>query len=357
MQHQPTKVDFTGQHIFIGLDIGKRAWKTTILTAELEHTTFTQPPQVDVLVNYVHRTFPGAQIHCVYEAGFSGFWLHDALRQHGIDCIVVNPADVPTTNKEHVRKTDRVDARKLARQLRNGDLAPIYVPHRRDLEARSLVRMRWWFVKKQTRSKNQIKAMLCFYGITLPIDVGANHWSKPFLQWIEHLTVFDPQAQCALRALLDELYHLRTTIAQLTKHIRLLALKEPYQPLVSHLVSIPGISTLAAMVLLTELIDIHRFRGFDPLASYCGLAPGEHSSGDVELITGLTPRRNAMLRAILIECAWVAARKDPALLAAFNTLSKRMLKQKAIIRIARKLLNRIRYVLIHQQPYCIQNAS
>jgi transposase len=357
MQQQRTEVDFTGQDIFVGLDVSKRAWKTTILTEHLEHRTFSQPPRIDVLVNYVRRMFPGARYHCVYEAGFSGFWIHDALRQHGIDCMVVNPADVPTTNKEHVRKTDRVDARKLARHLRNGEFTPIYVPNRSALEARSLVRMRWCFVKKQTRCKNQIKAMLCFYGIALPEEMETKHWPKRFLQWIEQLSVLAPTGKHALMALLSELYHLRATIAQLTKQIRFLALQEPYQPLVTYLVSIPGISILAAMILLTELVDLNRFKGLDPLASYCGLTPGEHSSGDVELVTGLTPRRNPLLRAVLVECAWVAARKDPALLAAFNKLSKRMLKQEAIIRIARKLLNRVRYVLKHQQPYHIQQGA
>jgi len=357
MQPQRTKVDFTGQHIFVGLDIGQRAWKTAILTAELEHKTFTQPPRVEVLVNYVYRTFPGAQVHCVYEAGFSGFWIHDALRQHGIDCIVVNPADVPTTNKEHVLKTDRVDARKLARQLRNGELTPIYVPPRNALEVRSVVRMRWSFVKKQTRCKNQIKALLSFYGIALPKEIQTQHWSRRFLAWVENIALLDPNGKHALLALVSELYHLRDIIAQLTKQIRQIAQDEPYQPLVAYLVSIPGISILAAMILLTELVDIHRFQNPDRLASYCGLTPGEHSSGDTELITGLTPRRNPLLRAVLVECAWVAVRRDPVLLAAFSTLSKRMLKQKAIIRIARKLLNRVRYVLKHQQPYQIQQGS
>ena len=57
---------------------------------------------------------------------------------------------------------------------------------------------------------------------------------------------------------------------------------------------------------------------------------------------------------MLIECSWVAVREDPALLMAFGKLSKRMVKNRAIVRIvriARKLLNRIRYVLKHQEPY------
>jgi transposase len=87
------------------------------------------------------------------------------------------------------------------------------------------------------------------------------------------------------------------------------------------------------------------------MASYVGLTPGEDSSGEQERTTGISRRRNAYLRGVLIECSWVAARKDPALLMAFGKLSKRMPKNRAIVRIARKLLNRIRYVLKHQETY------
>ena len=105
------------------------------------------------------------------------------------------------------------------------------------------------------------------------------------------------------------------------------------------------------MTLLTEIIDINRFKTLDHLASYVGLIPGEDSSGEQEKTTGLSRRRNAHLRAMLIECAWVVVRKDPAMLMAFNNLTHRMPKNRAIVRIARKLLNRIRYVLKNQEPY------
>jgi len=105
------------------------------------------------------------------------------------------------------------------------------------------------------------------------------------------------------------------------------------------------------MVLLTEIVDISRFKSLDQLASYVGLIPGEDSSGDREVHTGLSYRRNAYLRVLLIESSWVAVRKDPALLMAYNRLIKQMPKNRAIVKIARKLLNRIRYVLKNQQPY------
>jgi transposase len=346
-----SQLDFTGQDLFVGLDIGKKSWKACILTQEFEHKTFSQPPEVDTLVHYLHRHFPGARYHSVYEAGYWGFWIHDELQRRGVDCLVVHPADVPTTDKEKRNRNDRVDARKLTRHLRNGVLKGVYVPPRLALEDRSLVRMRSQMVGKQTRCKNQIKGLLSFYGYILSEDQMKTHWSRRYLRWLESLVWERASGDQVLQALLDELLHLRQIIARLTHQIRALAREEPYQTRVSLLTSIPGISTLSAMTLLTELVEIERFPTPDRLASYAGLVPGEDSSSEQEITTGISRRRNVSLRTLLIECSWVAVRKDPALLMAFQTLSRRMPKNRAIVRIARKLLNRIRYVLKHHQPY------
>ena len=359
MQVQSKELDFKGQHIFIGLDIAKKSWKTCILTKRFEHKTFTQPPDAEVLVGYLRRNFPGAQYHCVYEAGFSGFWAHDQLREAGVDCIVVNPADVPQKGKEQVYKTDRVDARKLAQNLRSGQLDPIYVPVRDRVEDRALVRMRPHFVRKQTRCKNQIKSLLYFYGVSIPDDVGDRYWSRRFIRWIEAITTKKASGTQALQVLLEELHSLRKIISDLDRKIRALSMEEPYCQAVRNLKTIPGISTLTAMILMTELIDIHRFPSIDELAAYFGLVPGERSTGDKKITTGITPRRNVFLRTLIIESSWTAVRKDPALMQAFENLSRRMPKNKAIIRIARKLLNRIRFVLKNQQPYqsCIVSTE
>jgi transposase len=287
----------------------------------------------------------------VYEAGYSGFWVHEQLTAHGIDCIVVNPADVPTKHREKAFKSDRVDARKLARSLRSGELDPVYIPSRTTQEDRSLIRIRARLVSKQTRCKNQIKSLVAYYGISIPLELTTAHWSRRFIRWIEQLTLSKDSGTVALQTLVQELLFLRQSIAHVTSSIRALAGQEPYQHLVDCLVSIPGISTLSAMILLTELVDIRRFRTLDHLASYVGLVPGEHSSGETNIVTGISTRRNPYLRTVLIESAWIAARKDPALLAAFSRLIKRMPKNQAIVRIARKLLNRIRYVLLHQTFY------
>jgi transposase len=105
------------------------------------------------------------------------------------------------------------------------------------------------------------------------------------------------------------------------------------------------------MTLLTELITIDRFRTLDQLASYAGLVPGEHSSGEEEHDTGITPRRNPAMRYMLLESAWTAARQDPTLMMSLKALSHRMPRCQAIVRTAHKLLSRIRYILKNEQPY------
>jgi len=67
----------------------------------------------------------------------------------------------------------------------------------------------------------------------------------------------------------------------------------------------------------------------------------------------MTYRRNIALRYAIIESAWVAVKRDSALIMCFAQWATKMPKSKAIVKIARKLLNRIRFVLVHHQPYQI----
>jgi len=356
MVPEHTTLDGHGQHIYIGLDVHRRSWVVAIATEHGDFKSFSQTPSVKVLVHYLHHNFSGASYHCVYEAGYCGYWIHDELRAQGIDCMVINPADVPTTDKEKKSKTNRVDARKLARSLRNGELTPIYVPPRTAVEDRTLVRSRHMFVAKQTRCKNQIKALLSFYGIAVPEDIGDRYWSAQYVAWLEGLALDTFSGTYALKSLLRELAHLRISILDTTRAIRTLAHTIAYHENVSHLTSIAGISTLVAMILLTEIVTLERFRSQDQLASFVGLVPGERSSGDDRTMTGITERKNRYLRWILTECAWVAIHHDAALTLAFDRLCARMPKNQAIVRIARKILNRVWFVLKHQQP-CVVNLA
>jgi transposase len=346
-----SRLDFSGQPIYIGLDVHKKSWSVSIFSKYGEYKTFNQPPEVDKLLHYLRHHFPGGDYRSVYEAGYCGFWIHDQLREKGIQCLVVNPADIPTKNKERRTKRDPIDCRKLARSLRNGEIEGIYVPCRPKLEDRSLIRTRQSMVRKQTRCKNQIKGMLLFYGVGMPEERQMGHWSRRFIQWIEGIRMERASGDIALKAHLEELSHLRQLIASLNRAILHLARTQEYWPLVRLLKTVPGISTLTAMILLTELGEILRFPSLDELSCYVGLVPDTQESGEKEYVGSLTQRRHSQLRWLLIEASWVAVRKDPTLLMAFEQYCRRMRKTKAIVKVARKLLNRIRYVLKNQAEY------
>lgn len=155
----------------------------------------------------------------------------------------------------------------------------------------------------------------------------------------------------SLLVLINESKHLRESLLSVTRQVRLLSRTEAYQEQVKLLQSVPGIGLITAMTLLTELETFERFHNIDQLCSLIGLVPSTDSSGENEKIGDITPRGHNVLRSAIIESAWVAARIDPALLICYNGYCKRMEPNQAIVRIAKKLLNRVRYVIKNKQPY------
>jgi transposase len=154
-----------------------------------------------------------------------------------------------------------------------------------------------------------------------------------------------------LQFLVKELLFHRDQVLDITREIRALSRTERYAENVDLLCSCPGIGMLTSMAILTELVDIRRFPTADHLAKYIGIIPEEASSGEKKTTTGVSQRRNTHLRHRLIESAWVAARTDPALIAVYEKACRRMNKQRAIIIVARKLMNRFRAVLLSKEKY------
>jgi transposase len=351
------ELSFKGEPIYLGIDVHKKQWTVSIMTAFKEHKTFVQPPEPAILSQYVRSNFPQGTYYSVYEAGFCGFWIDEALKREGIQNIVVNPADVPVSDKEKKQKYDHRDSRKLCKELRDGDLKGIYVPTVSQQQDRDLIRLRKKLVKDITRCKNRIKGLLNFYGIQVPEQYKSSHWPKTFIKWLEELELSYSSGTLTLQILLQELNSISELNKKLSRKILFLASDERYKKSVQLLRSIPGVGLIGSLTILTELGNIKRFKSLDHLCSYVGLVPNVYSSGDTTHVGSLTARRNIYLQPILIQCAWKAVSKDPALLKAYNDLCKRMKAQHAIIRIARKILNRIRFVLLNEQEYKLKTVS
>lgn len=352
MQTQNYKLNFVGQNIYVGFDAHKKDWKVTIMHEKIVCKTFTQPPDPDILVSYLKKNYPGANYYSAYEASYCGFWIHKRLTELGVNNIVVNPGDIPTSDKDRKQKEDKRDSRKIAKELVNGQMQGIYVPSNETLEDRTLVRFREKLQKDLTRNKNRMKSLLFFYGIPFPVEfANTSHWSNKFIKWIEGIRFENESGNCAKDILLRQVIYLRKEVLFATREIRKLSRTEKYKNEADLLISIPGISTLSAMILLTEIDRVERFPNFDNFCSFVGLIPSTASTGDKEIIRGITPRKCSSLRSIIVENSWVAIRNDPALSLFYTDTCKRMKANRAIIKVARKLLNRIFFVLRKKQKY------
>jgi len=351
MQTQVTKkIDFSGKDLFIGLDVHKKSWSVTIVVNGIEHRTFTQPPDPIALHNYLQRNFPGGSYHSAYEAGFCGYDIHRQLNSEGIENIVINAADIPTTQKDKLQKRDPVDSRKIARGLEKGTIRGIHVFDREAEELRSLNRTRFYLMRDLRRSKNRIKSFLQYYGIPLPNELDNNQWSLKFVAWLKQVNMRTPAGQDAFSNLIASYEHYRQQLLILSRIVRL-RISQHDKELYRLLTSISGIGPLTASALITELGDINRFPHIDHLGSYVGLVPRVRESGETVHTGGITFRCNTFLRTLLIEASWQAIRKDPALMQYYHSRLSGSKGHKVIIKVARKLLNRIRYVMKNRKPY------
>ena len=170
------------------------------------------------------------------------------------------------------------------------------------------------------------------------------------MSWVEQQAAKDILLQETLLLMLEEVKLLRQLLLKTEIKIREL-MKNKYQQQATLLLSTPGIGQTTAMLFLLEIGDLKRFAAFDQLNDFVGFCPDTNSSGDIARDTGITTRRHKQLRSALLEAAWKAIKVDPVLLETYQQLARRMKAQQAIIRIARKLLRRMRAVMLSGIPY------
>jgi transposase len=348
------KTNFGEQTIYVGLDVHKRSWNVALYLNDQYLRNIHQPPSPQALYKYLQSQYPGARYVCAYESGKFGYWIHRQLLEKDIECLVVNPADIPSAQKDDLQKTDPRDARGIARALQRGLLKGIYIPCVQQEAERSLVRQRKKIWRDLVRCKNRIRNFLDYAGIELPDKFNNSNWSRNFIQWLNNLPFEQGGHRSTLNYMMREMELLRKELLSISNDIRKLMRSAFYKKRYYLLRTITGIGPLTAASLLTEIWDMKRFASFYELNSFIGLMPMEHSSGERELKGRLTIRKHRQLRSDLIECAWTAKRTDPALQLYYHQQLKKGKEPKLIIvKIARKLLSRIRYVWLTEKPYQI----
>ena len=257
---------------------------------------------------------PGGKVWVAYEAGGCGFRLADILDEEGFSVSVLAPTHLPTSPKTRSNKTDKRDVVRILEVLRGhvlagNDLPAVWVPSVELRDDREIVRMR---LREDTSNvKNQVHGLLRRYGIKKPDGMKEN-WTKKHIRWLHSLeTVLNDGAGAVLMSLLRQLEFYEGEIIKVEQELINLSEAERHKSRVEALTQIPGVGLLTAMVFLTELGDLSRFRNRRKLASYLGLVPRSWESGEQGdrkgHISKLGPSR---VRKVLNQAAWSLIRWD-----------------------------------------------
>jgi|RhiMethySRZTD1v2_1073278.scaffolds.fasta_scaffold230470_1 transposase len=341
--------------IFIGLDVDKKKMAVTCLDHGTLQRSLSLPYSGSQLLNYTNKHFAGQRIAFVYEAGPTGFGLHDELTAAQHPCLVVTPAMVPSAPRKRV-KTNRLDSKKLALELRGGKLEGIHVPTQSYRELRQLVQLRDTQAAQARATKCRIKSLLLFEGI--PFPEPQEKWTVAALKALETLSC-NATVRFKLDRLMDALQFHYELAAKVQKEVRRFCNADPeLRQSIKLLRTIPGVGTITATHAVARLGDWRLIKNDRQIAGFLGLVSSEHSTGDKEKRGEITRIGDQRLRNKLIQCAWTAIKKDPELRAFYRRIyarqPKKLAARKAIVAVARKLTTRIYAVLKNQRPFEIR---
>jgi transposase len=290
----------------------------------------------------------------VIEACVQAGWVHDLCVTQGLVCKVANTASEAWKFKHSKRKTDRDDALRLAQPEALGQLPAVTVPALRVRQWRALIAGRQTVLGRRVAVQNQIRA--CLQGQGLPAPRGARAWTQLGLQGIEQYA--RPLAECGA----EELWRGLLLVA-LTEYRQLLALLEETEAklnamgqqseAVSLLESIPGVGPRTAETVAAYLDDPHRFQNAKQVSAYAGMVPRQFQSGEQDRRGRITRRGPALLRKLLVECAWGLLRYNTWARVVYQRLTKggKTQRKRSIVALARKLLVRCWAMLRDQSKW------
>ncbi len=254
---------------------------------------------LEKVLSKIRRAHGGAVLEVCYEAGPCGFGIARRLAQLKIACVVVAPSMTPTRSGDRV-KTDKRDARKLARLLRAGELTAIYIPEATDEAMRDLCRARTDAVDDRRRTRHRLKGFLLRHGYRYQ---GKSSWSAAHERYLRELVLPHPAMKVILEEYLQGIAAAGERIERCEAGMGELLEKWRLKPAVEALMAMKGFQIVAAMILVSELGEVHRFAHPRQVMAYLGLVPTENTSSDKRRQGRITKCGNAHARWLLVECA------------------------------------------------------
>jgi transposase len=297
--------------------------------------------------------------HVVMEAcGTAHYWGRIA-QQHGHRVTLVPPAYV----RPYVRrdKTDGTDAEAILETVRSGQVPTVPVKRVEQQALVALHRVREQWKTTRTARINALRGILREHGVLLPPGARAAIRAIPTVLE-DAATRLPGYLRRVLASMHEEVRAIEARIAAVEQELEAVASADP---VVTRLRTIPGIGLLTATALVGAVGHIHAFARARQFASWLGLTPREHSSGQRRRLGGISKRGDVYLRCLLTHGAravLVAAhrRRAPAAGGLHRwalAVRERRGHNKATIAVANKLGRIVWAVWTKDVPYAAADAA
>src|SRR3989338_1865350 len=344
-------------HVFAGLDVDKRSISVTFTNHQGFIRSLRMPYSAEYLLNYVRKHFPDQKVAFAYEAGPTGYGLYDGIVSQDYRCLIASPSMIPKAPGQRV-KTNRLDSRGLAENLRGGQLKSIHVPSALYRELRHLTQLRDTAVSEMVATKQRIKSLLLLEGIEFPPAPPGSQWTFMVKAKLRKLPC-SLVVRFKLDQLLDSLEFSEKQVLKATKEIRRFCQNDPeLSQCMKYLMTISGIGWIVASQLVARIGDWREIKNVRQLAAFLGLVPTENSTGEKTDRGSITHTGDRRLRSKLIQAAWSAIRQDGELREFYRSVCRthprHLASRVAIVAVARKLSTRISVVLMQQRPYVVR---
>ena len=341
------------KHLYLGIDWGK---KFSHLFGFDEDGVVRIQGRVETLDIAAWRRILKSQsaysIRAVFEIGAHYDWLYDLLKEHCQEVCVIDPAQFAIISRSQ-RKTDKIDAQKLAEGLRRGDLPLVHVPDKQTRADRRLVAFTHGHSQQSTRVKGKIRSLLLAHQLECPFT---NVTGVKAIEWLNKNAVskLDTQAQMFLRMLLEQIELLTKQRKELDKQVAERAKSYEDAEIID---SIPGLGSLGILAVLSCIAGIGRFKRPEHLASYFGTCGSVRQSGSTLVLGSLTRRGNVHVRWLLSQALQHLHRKDARARKRYLKLKRK--KPRGVARGAqvRWLTEIIWRLLAEKQHYRIKSAA
>jgi transposase len=283
-----------------GLDVHAAKVVAVTVDSESGELRATRLPGTTSEVVAFCAALPGP-VRVAYEAGPTGFGLARALGEAGVGCVVAAPGKLERAAQDRV-KTDRRDAERLVRLLMVGGLHAVRVPSSEEEALRDVVRAREDVRADLMRARHRLGKLLLRHDVRY--DGAGNAWTTRHRDWLGRIDLTDRGAQVTLHDYLGAIDALVVRRDALEATIADLVPGSPWADTVARLRCLRGIDTLSAVGLCSEIGDFERFDRAGQLASYLGVVPSEHSSGQQRRLGAITKSGSRHARRLLVEAAW-----------------------------------------------------